>query len=310
MTKIEGLFKFLDYLSDGGIKSVDYLAKELEVTPRTIARWRDDLQAIGYHIEVKTGPQGGYTLIRDKDSVLNDLNQEEIIHIVMALTNVLQGDTMLYTPEQIDALYRLVHTLSLKENVVHIDTINSKTVLIEDEEAYFKHLNVLKEAVKNHQRIIIHYINSQNEAKDYRFEPYELFIVNKVWYVGGLNEASNIRFFKLTRIQEVEVLKEHFRFDIPSSKEIKVNNYGFKIEPQKVEVLVKDNNYFKEYVWGKNQEIIQLDEHTYKMRVEFSNRLSAQEFILTGGAHFEVLQPESLRTWIQNTANLIINNYA
>ena len=161
------------------------------------------------------------------------------------------------------------------------------------------------------KRLKIEYTTNNNEYRNYTFEPYELFIVNQLWYVGGLNEKGQIRSLKLSRMHAcVLVEDETFRFDEPTSKSIRVDNYGFKINPQKVKVEIKDNTYFKEFIWGENQKITPIDESKYILEVEFLNVLSAKSFILEGGHHFKVLEPENLKQWVKKEAEKILENYA
>ena len=309
MARLDIGLEFLSILSTRKCYSVEELAQRLNLDKRSVQRLKNELVSLRFDIETSFGPGGGYRLVGSSQIPLAMFSKEEKEYITSSLLELLGSDSKIYSPKHRHALERLIHHFDQERKVTHIDTVDTKRVYIADEARYFEHVEILKEAIKNHRRVMIQYETSQLERRCYRFEPYELFIVNQIWYVGGLNENDQIRYLKLTRILEIEVLDKHFRYDEPSANEIKINNFGFKIEPQAVGVLVRNNNYFKEFIWGHHQTITQIDSDTYRIDVEFVNRLSAQSFILSGGHYFQVLTPPDLQDWIKEEAQKILENY-
>lgn len=311
MTRIKNTISLLELLSFRRIISMQELSEYLEVNPRTIQRMKDDLIDLGYDIETIYGPGGGYRLVGTSDLHQRDFTPQERKHILNGLNQLMDTRNFTYSNEYYEAIAKLNHHFDTESQSVHIKTVNSKSIYIENPKQYLEHVNTIKDAIKRTKRLKIEYTTNNNEYRNYTFEPYELFIVNQLWYVGGLNEKGQIRSLKLSRMHACVLLEdETFRFDEPTSKSIRVDNYGFKINPQKVKVEIKDNTYFKEFIWGENQKITPIDESKYILEVEFLNVLSAKSFILEGGHHFKVLEPENLKQWVKKEATKILENYA
>lgn len=62
MSKISNVLNMLDYLSTGRKYSIAQLADKLEVTPRMVRVYKDELEKAGIYIETIRGPYGGYVL--------------------------------------------------------------------------------------------------------------------------------------------------------------------------------------------------------------------------------------------------------
>ncbi|HZJ87252.1 MAG TPA: WYL domain-containing protein [Erysipelothrix sp.] len=309
MATLEKGLELLSILSTRKLVSVQYLADELNLSTRSVQRLKNELVAHYYDIETIRGPGGGYRLVGSSDIPLSNLTQEEKEYITSALLDLLQSDSVVYGKSPRRAIEKLIHHFDQDNQVTYIETIDTKQINIEDESLYFERIETLKQAVRKRRRIKINYQTSDDSLRSYIFEPYELFIVNQIWYIGGLNENNDTRFLKVTRMIDLEILDQRYRYDEVFAKDIRVNHFGFKIDAQKVSVLVKNNNYFKEYIWGSNQKITPIDKDTYRIDVEFMNRLGAQSFVLQGGHHFTILKPESLQIWLLKELDKIQENY-
>lgn len=62
MSKISNVLTMLEYLSSGKKYSIAELSKELEVTPRMIRVYKDEIEKAGIYIDAIKGPYGGYVL--------------------------------------------------------------------------------------------------------------------------------------------------------------------------------------------------------------------------------------------------------
>lgn len=300
----------LELLSFRRVISLNELTSVLEVNPRTVQRMKDDLIELGYDIETFYGPGGGYKLVGTSDLNLGTFTDEDRKHILNGLNQLMDISNLTYTKEYYAAISKLNHHFDKTSQTTQIQTASSKVLNIENPKQYLNNVNTIKDAIKRTKRIHIEYTNQKNETRQYLFEPYELYIVNQIWYVGGLNENGSLRSLKLTRMASCEIDETStFRFDEPTSKQIKVDNYGFKIDPVRIKVEIYNKTYFKEYIWGENQIITDIDDKTYLLEVTFLNRLSAESFILEGGHHFTVLEPESLQEWVQKEAQKVLMNY-
>ncbi len=62
MSKISNVLTLLEYLSTGRKYSLQELADRLEVTPRMIRVYKDEIEKAGIYIDTIKGPYGGYVL--------------------------------------------------------------------------------------------------------------------------------------------------------------------------------------------------------------------------------------------------------
>lgn len=62
MSKISNVLTMLEYLSTGRKYSIAELSEKLEVTPRMIRVYKDEIEKAGIYIDTIKGPYGGYVL--------------------------------------------------------------------------------------------------------------------------------------------------------------------------------------------------------------------------------------------------------
>lgn len=62
MSKISNVLTMLEYLSSGKKYSIAELSERLEVTPRMIRVYKDEIEKAGIYIDTIKGPYGGYVL--------------------------------------------------------------------------------------------------------------------------------------------------------------------------------------------------------------------------------------------------------
>ena len=62
MSKISNVLSMLEYLSSGKKYSIAELSEKLEVTPRMIRVYKEEIEKAGIYIDTIKGPYGGYVL--------------------------------------------------------------------------------------------------------------------------------------------------------------------------------------------------------------------------------------------------------
>ena len=62
MSKISNVLTMIEYLSSGRKYSISELSEKLEVTPRMIRVYKDEIEKAGIYIDTIKGPYGGYVL--------------------------------------------------------------------------------------------------------------------------------------------------------------------------------------------------------------------------------------------------------
>ena len=186
MSKIANTITMAMLLNNGRKYSVNELVEFLEVTPRMIRIYKDELEKCGIYIDTIRGPYGGYVL--NQRVRMPDLN---------------------FSTDDI----KLLESLKTKSNQREIQLLINKLlsvqckvdINIDDQE--LKKYNLVSKAIKEQRKIKILY-NSLNKGHNERLiKPYNLFLYNNGWGVTAFCEvAKDLRHFELLRIIEIELI--------------------------------------------------------------------------------------------------------
>jgi predicted DNA-binding transcriptional regulator YafY len=198
MGKLSNTITMLQLLNTGKKYTVNELSKILEVTPRMIRSYKEELDKAGIYIDTIMGPYGGYVLnqsirmpvrkFRKKDvdllnRVSSKLNDEQLKNDLYILTDKVRG---VFKGSKEEAKELDIHEVSDK-------------------------YNALTRAIKEKRKVKITYY-SYNKGENVRIiDPIELFLFSDGWYVAAYCELrQDIRHFELKRIREFELLKENY----------------------------------------------------------------------------------------------------
>ena len=190
MGKVSNALLMLKLLSNGKLYTIKELSEIIEVTPRQIRNYKDDLEKAGIYIESYSGKHGGYyypSYKNDKNIAfdLNELNSLE--NIFLSLDNNNKNKEVLYQIiEKIRDIVLLSNSNQVtKNNADYIKTISSAIV---NKETLI--LVIKKKNIKEHQRTFI---------------PYSIYSRDNNYFVTGYSNSDNeIRTFPFYEIKKIE----------------------------------------------------------------------------------------------------------
>ncbi len=78
MSKLSNVLMMLQLLQNKRKYSIRELSEKLEVTPRMIRQYKDELEYAGIYIETIYGPYGGYVLNQDVKIPEKFINQKTL----------------------------------------------------------------------------------------------------------------------------------------------------------------------------------------------------------------------------------------
>lgn len=197
------LFKIVYYLLDKGKATAPELAEKFEVSVRTIYRDLDAISAAGIPIYATQGKGGGIFLMPEFVLDRSLLTPQEKEQILMALQGLSiaensQTDTLL---TKLGGLFRLQNTnwIEVDFSGWHKNTSDTDT------------FNQIRKAIFSRRRIRFTYFAGESGGTSRTVEPLKLIFKSKDWYLYGFCLLRNdFRFFKLTRIKNLEILPETF----------------------------------------------------------------------------------------------------
>lgn len=208
------LFQIVYYLLEKGKSTAPELAEKFEVSVRTIYRDIDIISSMGIPVYAMQGKGGGIALL---DSFVLDkslLSTEEKEQILMALQGVIAAEQN--TAEE---LLAKLGSLFQTKNTNWIEVDFSDWIKNNSNPDLF---NLIKRAVFSRNVISFQYFGSSGKSTRRQVEPLKLVFKSKDWYLYGFCRMRNdCRFFKLTRIRDMEIQTEIYSREIPSACAIK-----------------------------------------------------------------------------------------
>lgn len=121
MSKISNVLTMLEYLSTGKKYSIAELSEKLEVSPRMIRVYKDEIEKAGIYIDTIKGPYGGYVLNQNINvpkrfitpSTINLENKEIFNLINKAIKEKRKCYIEYYNKNRSDTSKRIIHPYDL-----------------------------------------------------------------------------------------------------------------------------------------------------------------------------------------------------
>lgn len=199
-TKIVKLLRLMKILTGNVSRTIDQVAKEMGITPRTVYRYIDDIREAGF---VVNKLYGNVYAMGKVARGLSDFNRliyftEEEAYITAKMI------------EGIDNNNVLKRDLQRKLASVYDSTSIANYI---DNSANAANVEALADAIKRKKQVVLKQYESahSNEAKDRLVEPIE-FTANIIDIWAYDIENGDNRVFKVARIHEVEVTDSGWEF--------------------------------------------------------------------------------------------------
>jgi predicted DNA-binding transcriptional regulator YafY len=285
--KIERLLSIVILLLDSPIVSASALAKQFEVTKRTIYRDMETLEHAGFPIISYPGINGGFGFLdtfKMHKFTFNDIEKQRILealNIHEQLLSFQESDTLIknkvFATQEFDARKA---NISFSSATLHNSFI---------EQATTKKLELLHPALLQHQKIKITYITTAGNSSERYILPIKLLLQNGSWYLEAYCELRKAyRLFKVTRMRTMEVLD--IFFDI-TSLPIKTDTTDTNME---IQLSFCKNTLGKLYDFFSEENMNIQKEH---ILVTFLYPITGNliPFLLMFGNQVQVLSPSYLK---------------
>jgi len=284
------LFRIVYYLLDKGKSSAPELAEKFEVSVRTIYRDIDIISSMGIPVYAMQGKGGGITLldnfVLDK-SLLSTREQEQIL---MALQGMIATE-----PNNSDELLTKLGSLFQTKNTNWIEVDFSNWVKRNPGQDIFQ---LIKSAIFSRNVISFQYFSSNRESTKRRVEPLKLVFKSKDWYLYGFCLMRNdYRFFKLTRIREMEIQAEVYSREIPSTCSI-----GKQMDIQNaIAVTLKFDQDMAFRVYDEFAEGVTEDNQgNLYVRTNLPDSDTLYSYLFSFADSVEIVEPENIREQVKN----------
>lgn len=292
-------FQMLYLLLEKGSMTAPELAEYFEVSVRTIYRDIDILSSAGIPVYALQG-RGGGIAIQDNfilnKSILSEQEQKQILMSLQGLRLVEEEDT--------SVLLSKLSSVFQKQNLnwFEID-FSSWTKTGVGKEAFY----ILQSAIFKNKRVSFLYHNGNGEVMKRVVEPLKLVFKSSDWYLYAFCTMRNDhRFFKLTRIREIEMTNEGYVRSVPD----KIFSRSEKFEMEMIPVTLLFDKSMSFRVYDKfEDEITEKQDGSLLVETIMPNNELLFSYILSCGDSVEVIAPKSIRDKVLKRAEKIVEKH-
>jgi hypothetical protein len=203
MSKVANMLKMIKILKDEKIHNMKDIAEKIEISPRMVKQYKNELEQAGIYIESKRGINGGYSLNKELNNIDIGLTYQELIKLkeIKQYFNENQ-DFKKIIGKIIESYEKNINEADLKKinRIQELGKINLKDTYLS-----------LRKAINRKNKVKIKYYSNDSGLNDRVIHPAEMFYYLEEWYVAAFCEKRNaIRLFKLNDIQEYEILDDKY----------------------------------------------------------------------------------------------------
>ena len=197
------MLKMIKILKDEKIHNMKDIAEKIEISPRMVKQYKNELEQAGIYIESKRGINGGYSLNKELNNIDIGLTYQELIKLkeIEQYFNENQ-DFKKIIGKIIESYEKNINEADLKKinRIQELGKINLKDTYLS-----------LRKAINRKNKVKIKYYSNDSGLNDRVIHPAEMFYYLEEWYVAAFCEKRNdIRLFKLNDIQEYEILDDKY----------------------------------------------------------------------------------------------------
>ena len=194
-------------MKDKRIHNMVELSRKLEVTPRMVKQYKDELELAGIYIDSKRGIAGGYVLNQELSNIDIGLTLQEVYfleqlkeYIEKKYNDIESGEVLLGIIDKICKSY--------EKNTLERDG-NKIIKIIKENKGLEKVYLDIRNSINDKKKVYIEYNSIDSRISKRIIHPAELFNYLNNWYVAAFCEMkAEIRLFRLKDILKYKVLNE------------------------------------------------------------------------------------------------------
>jgi proteasome accessory factor B len=293
------------------------LAKEIEVSPRTIKRDVDFMKH-RLHLPIEYDSQRyGYFYTRPVDQFPGvPISSAELFALLVAHKAVAQYGGTPYERPLRSAFKKLAGLVS-GDDQFQVGGLEAALSFrpFAPEDTDLETFEILTRAVQQRRALRFRYRNLGAERGQQRHvRPCHLACIDSLWYLFGYDvNREAIRMFNLTRLSAPEILPETFKpIAFNFEQHMKGGLIAFAGKDDYEVAMVFDRwgaDLIRGRRWHRSQELTELPGGRIWMRLRLDNLHEVERFVLGFGEHVTVQRPESLRRRLHAIGRTLVSRY-
>ncbi len=299
--KIDRQIGILSVLLQKESVTAPYLAKQFEVSRRTVNRDIEDLCRAGIPIITKQGSGGGI-------SIMENYKLDRTILTTAEMQDILAGLRSLDSINKTNRYTQLMEKLSAGSS----DFLQGNQSILIDLSSWYKEsltpkIEVIRTAIDMGRTLSFYYFSPKGESTR-SIEPYYLIFRWSSWYVWGFcEERKDFRLFKLNRMEDISMENTCFekrKIPLPDLT-------NEKIFPGKIRVkalFTADCKWRLVEEFGRNC-FEELEDGRLLFHTDYTDKENLFSWLLNFGDHVILLEPENLRKEMRDMIQRMYKNY-
>lgn len=295
--QINRLFEIVYLLLNKESVTAGEIAKQFEVSRRTIYRDVELLSSAGIPIYMTKGKGGGIALLPDfvlNKAVLTENEKSDILSALNAMDSI--------SLEKTDTAVKKLSSLFGNADSDWVEVDFSEWTNAETEALTFA---ALKNAIL--QKVVVKFLyHSGKGSLEREVEPLKLCFKGQGWYLYGYCRVrDDCRFFKLRRIKNLTVLTEEFKRQKPN----KILDGGKVFQDDFVTITLKFSKEMAYRVYDEFLNCELLPDGSFKATLTMPRGEWIYHYLATFGEHCEILDPIDIRLQIKEKLQKTLSRY-
>ena len=294
MNRVDRLMGYLLLFQSRGLMRAQDFAEQFEISERTVYRDIQALSEVG--VPIMAMPGEGYRLMEGYylPPITFSPGEARALHLAISMLIGLTttGTTQSAASSALEKIRAVLPSSTLRqvealEAITHFYALPN-TLLDFDDEI----LVTLQQAIYEQQVVWLRYhARHNNQVTERNIEPLELAYLEKTWFlVGYCHLRQDQRMFRLDRIDDFKVLKEHF-----TRREVR----GYQGRYERITVVVRFDSSIARWVRERQHFTFanQVEESAAAAIMIYQPRSFEQieGWLLSWGDKMRVLEPPELR---------------
>ncbi|MFC4599799.1 helix-turn-helix transcriptional regulator [Cohnella hongkongensis] len=310
--RADRLLALLSLLQTRGRLTTREMARELEVSDRTVHRDMEALAAAGIPVYAERGAGGGWRLSEGYRNRITGITVDEIRSLLLLHSSSVVADLGLNEPSG-TALRKLLSALpeAARQDAAHVrERIHIDGAGWHSAPSRAPYLRIVQEAIWQQRKLRIGYRGQNADESSVRTVlPLGLVAKTSIWYMVAMEEKAEndaLRTFRISRLQEAAMLDAAFErpdgFDLAVYWERSMERFKAELPcyPAKVRVSSARWEAFSREKFVKTISCEENRESGFvESFVEFNTLESARDLVMKYGRDAEALAPGELRAAVR-----------
>jgi len=313
---LERMLRIHQLLQAGGYPNATALAREIEVSTKTIHR---DIEFMRDRLNLPlefNHTHNGFAYTGEVNSFPTmQITEGEIFALVVAEKALQQYRGTSFEKPLLSAIKKMEQALpdTISLNLADIEqTISFRTRA--EPILDLKTFDVLARAVSQRQQLELQYRKPGQKAEARIVDPYHLANINGEWFLFAFDQArKDIRTFAPARIQSVHPTGKTFDRTQKFSLEQRLrDSFGVHSGEGEFEVVLRFNpraaDYIREKKWHPSQTLRDLKDGGAELKMKLSSLAEVQRWVLSWGGDAAVVKPAELAESVRAAARKMLES--